>query len=131
MPITAAQITRLESKGIPVFSFKTRDQCRDMRVAIIRHKNLEKKYMTGEEMHKKYEQMMSPHPPAPAPTNAYIMSTGELTLYAANHGVPIPDPPDKTAMRHSVQAHMDANKSKAGGKKKKQPLKKRTLKKQK
>jgi hypothetical protein len=126
MPITHAQRTLLESKGIPVFPFKTKEQCRDMRIAIIRHKNFEKKDMTGEEMKQKYEQIMNP-PPAVVPTytNAYIMSTIELTAYATNHGVPIPDPPDKTMMRKSVQSHMDANKSKAGGKKKKRTMKKR------
>ena len=126
MPITHVQRTRLESKGIPVFPFGTREQCRDMRITIIRHKNLEKRDMTYEEMKQKYEQIMNP-PPAPAPTNAYIMSTVELTAYATKHGVPIPDPPDKTTMRKSVQAHMDANKSKAGGKKR--TMKKRTMKK--
>ena len=128
MPITHVQRTLLESKGIPVFPFGTREQCRDMRISIIRHKNLEKKDMTYEEMREKYEQIMNP-PPAPAPTNAYIMGTVELTAYATKHGVPIPDPPDKTVMRKSVQEHMDANKSKAGGKKR--TMKKRTMKKRK
>ena len=60
MPITHEQIKRLESRGLPVFSFKTKEQCRDMRIAIIRHKNVEKRDMTGEEMTRKYEQIMNP-----------------------------------------------------------------------
>jgi hypothetical protein len=91
MPITHEQIKRLESRGLPVFSFKTREQCRDMRIAIIRHKNIEKKDMTYEEMTQKCEQIMNP-PPAPAPTNAKIMNTVDLIPYANKHGVPIPDP---------------------------------------
>ena len=53
--LTPAQIKRLNSKGLPVFSFKTRDQCRDMLYAVIRHKHVEKKDMTYEEMHEKYQ----------------------------------------------------------------------------
>jgi len=116
MPITHEQIKRLESKGLPVFSFKTKEQCRDMRIAVIRHKNIEKKDMTYEEMHEKYEHIMNP-PPAPAPTNAYIMGTVELTAYANKHGVLIPDPYDKHELRMRIQAHMDTNKGKGGGKK--------------
>ena len=123
MPITHAQRTLLESKGIPVFPFGTREQCRDMRIAIIRHKNIEKKDMTYAEMKQTYEKIMNP-PPAPAPTNASLMGTIELTAYANKHGVTIPVPPDKSVLKKSVQAHMDTNKSKAGGKK-------RTLKKRK
>jgi hypothetical protein len=126
MPIIHAQRTLLESKGIPVFPFGTREQCRDMRIAIIRHKNIEKKDMTYEEMKQTYEKITNP-PPAPAPTNASIMGTLELTAYANKHGVTIPVPPDKSVLKNSVQAHMDTNKNKAGGNKR--TLKKRTLKK--
>lgn len=155
MPITHEQIKRLESRGLPVFSFKTREQCRDMRIAIIRHKNIEKKDMTYEEMTKKYEQMMNP-PPAPAPTNAYIMGRDELEAYAAAVNaaavkaaaaagecdvpmpIPIPVPPyDKNEFRKIIKAHMDANKGKGGGgkqrtlKKKMMCKKKMTMKKRK
>ena len=134
VPITANQISFLESKGIPVFSFKTKEQCRDMRIAIIRHKNIEKRDITGEEMTQKYEQIINP-PPAPAPTNASIMTSGELKEYAHKNGFTVPEPPydaeTKKAVRQIVQAHMDTNKGKGGGKmtlKKKQTLKKRTRK---
>ena len=153
MPITHEQRTLLESKGLPVFPFVTRDQCRDMRIAIIRYNNIEKKDMTYEEMNQKYQEIMNP-PPAPPPTDAYIMGTDDLKAYAAAVydaavkaaaaagecdvpiPIPIPDPYDKTEFRRRVQAHMDANKSKrpGGGKKRtmKQKMmfkKKRTLKK--
>lgn len=124
MPITHAQIRRLESKGIPAFPFRTQDKCRDMRIAIIRHKNIEKKDMTYEEMHAKYQQILNP-PPAPPPTNAGIMSTVELTAYAALHNLPLPDPYTKDEMRRIVQAHMKANRGKSGGKKRRITLKKR------
>lgn len=144
MPITHAQRTLLESKGLPVFPFGTRDKCRDMRIAIIRHKNIEKKDMTYEEMHAKYQQILNP-PPAPPPTNAGIMSTVELMAYAAAVNaaaakaaadagecdvpipIPIPDPYDKYVLRSRVQAHMDANKGNGGGKQR-TLRKKRTLK---
>ena len=128
MPITHEQRTLLESKGLPVFPFVTREQCRDMRIAIIRYNNIKKKDMTYEEMNEKYQQIMNP-PPAPPPTQACWMNTIQLKEYAAVHGVPIPDPYDKNEMRMRVQAHMDANKGankgKGGG------GKKRTLKKKK
>jgi len=54
-----AQIKRLESKGLPVFSFKTRDQCRDMMYAVIRYKLVEKKDMTHEEMHEKHQSLIN------------------------------------------------------------------------
>ena len=60
MPITHEQIKRLESKGLPVFSFKTKELCRDMRIAVIRHKNFEKRDMTGEEMRETYQTILLP-----------------------------------------------------------------------
>ena len=137
MPITHEQRTLLESKGLPVFPFVTREQCRDMRIAIIRYNNIKKKDMTYEEMNEKYQQIMNP-PPAPPPTQACWMNTIQLKEYAAVHGVPIPDPYDKNEFRKMIQAHMDANKGankgKGGGKQRtmKQKMmckKKRTLKK--
>ena len=62
MPITHEQIKRLESKGLPVFSFKTKELCRDMRVVVLRHKHFEKRDMTDEEMHEKYQQLINPPP---------------------------------------------------------------------
>ena len=140
MPITHEQRTLLESKGLPVFPFVTREQCRDMRIAIIRYNNIKKKDMTYEEMNEKYQQIMNP-PPAPPPTNAYAMGTDDLKKYASKCDVPIPipEPYDKNEFRKMIQAHMDANKGankgKGGGGKKrtmKQKMmckKKRTLKK--
>jgi len=127
LPITQAQIGHLMDLGIPAFGFDTQAQCRTMRNAIIRHKNIEKKDMTYEEMHAKYQQMLNP-PPAPPPTNAGIMSAVELTAYAVEHNLPIPKPYTKDAMRQIIQAHMDANKGKGGGKKR-TLKKKRTMKK--
>ena len=135
LPITQEQIDYLRIHlGIPAFGFDTQDKCRDMRSAIIRHKNIEKKDMTYEEMHAKYQQILNP-PPAPPPTNAYAMGSVELIAYAREHGVPVPEPskppkplydPDtKMAVRQIVQAHMDANKGKSGGKKRRITLKKR------
>jgi hypothetical protein len=121
LPITQEQIDYLRKHlGIPAFGFVTQDKCRDMRIAIIRHKNIEKTDMTYEEMHAKYQQILNP-PPAPAPINAYIMNTLELTAYAAEHNLPIPDPYTKDEMRKIVQAHM----GKSGGKKRRITLKKR------
>ena len=45
------------------FQFKTREQCKQIQYAIIRHKNFEKRDMTGEEMHEKYQQKINPPPP--------------------------------------------------------------------
>ena len=134
LPITQEQIDYLRIHlGIPAFGFVTQAQCRTMRNAIIRHKNIEKKDMTYEEMHAKYQQILNP-PPALPPTNAGIMNTVELTAYAAEHNLPLPDPYTKDAMRQIVQAHMNANRGKSGGKKrtlkkKRTMKKKRTLKK--
>lgn len=116
LPITATQLSFLESKGIPVFPFDTRDQCKQMQYHYLRIKNTEKRPITLEEMKQKYEDLRNP-PPAPAPTNAHIMGTVELTAYANQHKVPIPEPYDKGVLRTRVQSHMDTNKSKAGGKK--------------
>jgi hypothetical protein len=114
----------LESKGIPVFSFEIKEQCRDMRIAVILHKNIEKKDMTYEEMNQKYQQIINP-PPAPPPTDAYIMSSKQLRAYAHGNKLEVPEfPPGKEgydsetkhAVRIFLQAHMDANKGKGGGK---------------
>jgi len=104
-----------------------------MRNAIIRHKHVEKADMTYEEMHAKYQQILNP-PPAPPPTNAGIMTAVELTAYAAEHNLPLTVPCTKDKMRQIVQAHMNANRGKSGGKKrtlkkKRTMKKKRTLKK--
>ena len=120
LPITATQLSFLESKGIPAFPFDTRDQCREMRIAVILHKNIKKKDMTYEEMKQKYEHIVTP-PPPPPPTDANIMNSEELKKYAHKNGFTVPEPPydaeTKKAVRQIVQAHMDTNKSKAGGKK--------------
>jgi hypothetical protein len=125
VPITANQISFLESKGIPAFQFDTRDKCTKMQYHFLRIKNTEKRKIGLEEMKQKYEQVMNP-PPVPVPTNAYIMGTVELTYYAKKHGVPIPAPYNKDEMRKMVQAHMDTTKGKGGGNKK--TIKKRKLK---
>jgi len=116
LPITATQISFLESKGITAFPFDTRAQCNQMHYHFLRIKNTEKRPITLEEMKQKYEHLRNP-PPPPPPTNAYIMGTVELTAYANQHGVPIPEPYNKRELQMIIQAHMDANKSKAGGKK--------------
>ena len=125
LPITATQISFLESKGISAFPFDTRDQCKQMQYHSLRIKNTEKRPITLEEMKQKYEHLRNP-PPPPAPTNAYIMGTVELTAYANQHGVPIPDPYNKRELQKTIQAHMDTTKSKAGGKKR--TMQKRTMK---
>ena len=127
LSITREQLAFLNENGFPTFGFNTERQCYDMRIHVMRVKNVEKRTLGLEEMNQKYEQIMNP-PPAPPPTQACWMNTIQLKEYAAVHGVPIPDPYDKNEMRMRVQAHMDANKGanmgNGGGKK-------RTLKKKK
>jgi hypothetical protein len=124
LSITQEQLAFLNENGFPTFGFDTQRQCSEMRYHVLRVKNVEKRTLGLEEMNQKYDQIMNP-PPAPPPTNAYIMSTGDLKDYALKNNVPIPDPYDKGEMRKRVQEHMDANKGKGGG------GKKRTLKKKK
>ena len=144
VPITRSQLDFLESKGIPTFGFDTQTQCYDMRMHVMRAKNIDKRTVGFEEMQRKYEQITNP-PPAPPPTDAYIMTSAQLKKYAVDNGLTVPEfPPGKEgydsetkhAVRIFLQAHMDANKSKrpGGGKKRtmKQKMmfkKKRTLKK--
>lgn len=109
VPITRSQLDFLESKGIPTFGFDTQTQCYNMRIHVMRAKNIDKRTVGFEEMQRKYEQIMNP-PPAPPPTQACWMNTIQLKEYAAVHGVPIPEPYDKYEFRKIVQAHMDANK---------------------
>jgi hypothetical protein len=128
MTITRAQLHGLNSKDIPTFGFDTGSQCYDMRIHVLRAKNMEKRTMGLEEMQQKYQQIMNPPPPHP---DAYTMRTSELINYAEKHGVPIPNAPyntpdEKYALKAAIQAHMD---KKAGGKKKKRTMKKRTMKK--
>jgi len=156
MSITHEQIRSLNAKGIPTFEFDTQKQCYDMKIHVLRVKNMEKRTVGFEEMNQKYQEIMNP-PPAPPPTDAYIMGTDALKAYAATVNaaaaaaakaagecdvpipIPIPDPYDKTEFRRRVQAHMDANKGanmgNGGGKqrtmKQKMMCKKKTLKKQK
>jgi len=56
MPITAAQITRLESKGIPAFQFKTREQCKHMQYTAMKYKRTEKVEMRPDQMNALYEE---------------------------------------------------------------------------
>ena len=132
MKITPAQLRHLNDNRITAYGFDTQRQCHDMRSALNRNKS-----MSPADMDQLYEQIMNPPPTSFVPTftNAYIMSTGELTEYAHTHGVPIPDLPPggsydtetKKTVRIIIQAHMDANKGKGGGEKR-TLRKKRTLK---
>lgn len=71
-------------------------------------------------------------PPATAFISPYAMMKNELINYATQHKLPIPEPYDKGALQRIVKSHMDANKSKGGGKprtiKRKRTIKKGTLK---
>lgn len=119
MKITPAQLRHLNDNGIPTYGFDTQRQCYDMRSALNRNKSMSPDHL--------YDQIMNPPPTTYVPTftNAYMMSTVELTDYAHNNGVPIPEPYDKGEMQRRVQAYMDqnkgankgANKGKCGGKK--------------
>jgi hypothetical protein len=62
MPITQHEIKRLESNGIPVFKFDSKEQCRDMRIATIRHKNFHptKEDMTLEQMKEAHQKIIAP-----------------------------------------------------------------------
>ena len=139
MKITHEQISRLDSKGFTAYGFDTQRQCYEMRNALSRNKSI-----NPAEMKETYQKIINPPPTSFVPTftNAYMMSTGELTEYAHKHGVPIPEPYDKSEFRKRVQAHMDANKgaNKGNGGGKKRTMhnknkmifkKKRTLKKRK
>lgn len=141
VPMTRKQLDFLASNGIPAFGFKTERQCYDMRIHIMRAKNMEKRTLGLEEMQRKYEQILNP-PPAPPSTNANLMTSGELKDYAHDNKLTVPEPPydaeTKKAVRQIVQAHMDANKGanmgNGGGKQrtlknKRTMKKKRTLKK--
>jgi hypothetical protein len=123
MKITPAQLRHLNDNRITAYGFDTQRQCHDMRSALNRNKS-----MSPADMDQLYEQIMNPPPTSFVPTftNAYIMSTGELTEYAHTHGVTIPDPYDKLELRRRVQAHMDTTKGKGGGEKR-TLRKKRTL----
>ena len=129
VPMTRKQLDFFASNGIPAFGFNTERQCYDMRIHIMRAKNVEKRTLGLEEMQRKYEQILNP-PPAPPPTNADLMTSAELKAYAADVNnaaakaaaaageydvpipIPIPSPEhyDKTEFRKIIQAHMDANK---------------------
>lgn len=123
LSITREQLDFLESKGISAFGFNTERQCYDMRIHVMRAKNMNKRTLGLEEMKRIYAQIMNP-PPAPPPTNAYAMGTDELKKYAAAVNdaaaaagepipIPTPDPYDKNEFRKIIQAHM----GKGGGKK--------------
>jgi len=136
LPITQAQIDHFMHLGIPAFGFDTQSQCRDMKIHVMKVKNTENRILELEEMQQKYQQIMNP-PPAPPPTNAGIMTSGELREYVSKHGVQVPESCYKYEMRRIVQAHMDANnganKGNGGGKqrtirKQRTLRKKRTLK---
>ena len=136
VPITQSQLEFLKSNGIPTFRFDTQDKCRDMKIHVMRAKNMEKRIVGFEEMQQIYQDIMAPPKPPPPPTNAGIMSSVELKEYASEHGVEVPDPYDKYELRIRVQAHMDANKGAntgAGGAMKQKMMfkKNRTLKKRK
>ena len=141
LSITRAQLDFLNENGFPTFGFNNQRQCYDMRIHIMRAKNVEKRTLGLEEMERKYDQIMNP-PPAPPPTNANLLTSAQLKEYAVNNGLTVPEfPPGregydsetKHAVRILLQAHMDANKGNGGGKKRtmKQKIifkKKRTLK---
>lgn len=135
VPMTREQLNFLESKGIPAFGFNTERQCYDMRIHVMRAKNMDKRTLGLEEMKRKHYELLNPRP-APPPTNAMLMTSTELKGYAHDNKLTVPEPPydveTKKAVRQIVQSHMDANKGKGGGKQrtmKKRTLKKRTLKK--
>ena len=130
VPMTREQLNFLESKGIPAFGFNTERQCYDMRIHVMRAKNMDKRTLGLEEMKRKHYEILNPRP-APPPTNASLMTSAELKDYAHDNKLTVPEPPydaeTKKAVRQIVQSHMDANKGKGGGKQR--TMKKRTIKK--
>jgi len=131
MPIKHDQLRHLESMGIPVFGFATREKCRDMRIAVIRHKNLEKKDMTHTEMRSHYARLVAPtvQQPAvkhqqpvqvhssvqPSRIQLHAMSLTELRSRAAELAVPIPpEVSDRKSIIDAISKHLTAGK---GGKK--------------
>jgi len=137
LSITREQLDFLESNGFPTFGFNTERQCYDMKIHIMRAKNVEKRTLGLEEMKRIHAEILHPRP-APPPTNAYLLTSAQLKDYAHDNKLTVPEPPydteTKNAVRQIVQSHMDANKGKGGGKKgtlkkKRTMKKKRTLKK--
>ena len=131
VPITRSQLDFLESKGIPTFGFDTQMQCSEMRYHVLRVKNIEKRTLGLEEMKQKYQQIMNPPPTTYVHTftTAHMMTSAELKEYADRYKLSVPELPydadTKKAVRQIVQAHIDTNKGKGGGKKKKRTMKKR------
>jgi hypothetical protein len=106
-------------------------QCSEMRYHVLQVKNMEKRTLGLEEMKQKYQQIMNPPPTTYVHTftTAHMMTSAELKEYADRYKLSVPELPydadTKKAVRQIVQAHIDTNKGKGGGKKKKRTMKKR------
>ena len=142
MPIKHTQMQHLERMGIPVFRFGTREKCRDMRIAVIRHKNLEGKDMTHSEMRSHYDRNIAPPIPAsasaPAPALVqqirpsmplHAMSKSELIALSASLELKLPDSMlndrDRKPIIDAISEHLKSKGQGGGNKKKKNNTTKR------
>lgn len=134
MPIKHTQMQHLERMGIPVFRFGTREKCRDMRIAVIRHKNLEGKDMTHSEMRSHYDRNIAPPMPASAPASALVqqirpsmplhaMSKSELIALSTSLELKLPDSMlndrDRKPIIDAISEHLKSKGQGGGNKRKK------------
>jgi len=87
MSITHAQIERLKSHGIPVFSFNTREQCKNMQYIAMKYKRTEKVEMRPDQMNALYEKSKARLPlssifpwmfQAPAPADSSVSAASSV-----------------------------------------------------
>lgn len=140
MPIKHTQMQHLERMGIPVFRFGTREKCRDMRIAVIRHKNLEGKDMTHSEMRSHYDRNIAPPMPASASASApasapalvqqirpsmplHAMSKSELIALSTSLELKLPDSMlnerDRKPIIDAISEHLKSKGQGGGNKRKK------------
>lgn len=110
VPITQKQMDFLNSHGIPTFGFDSEGQCREMKIHVMRVKNIEKRIVGFEEMREKYKELNMPQPEVKITSRfsqgIYAMTTDELIKYANGLGVPIPSDSDKYKIRELISQHL-------------------------
>lgn len=110
VPMTQKQMDFLNSHGIPTFGFDSERQCREMKIHVMRVKNMEKRIVGFEEMREKYKELNMPQPEVKITSGfsqgIYAMTTDELIKYANSLEVPIPSDSDKYKIRELISQHL-------------------------
>jgi hypothetical protein len=149
MQIKHSQIAHLKQKGIPAFGFDTQAQCRTMRLAVLRHKNVEGMDMSPEKMNEVYDTIIAPPPPPSLPPSSasYASSAGpsrpsmplqamsrtelqnlatSLNLTLPSHILTLPERERRQPLIEAITSHYaSVNPANKGGKKRRMTLKKR------